>query len=56
MPLLVVFVASYLEPPTMGIAVALSSIAAATCSFALVANDGSFENLRPLLSIRMVGR
>ena len=47
---------SNLEPPTMGIAVALSSIAAAIPLHALVTNDGSLESQRPPPSIHMVGR
>ena len=46
---------AYLEPPTMGIVVALSSVAAAIPSLALVANDGLFESPRPPPSIGMVG-
>ena len=46
---------SNLEPPTIRIVVALSSVAATIPSLALVANDGLFESPRPPPSIGMVG-
>ena len=46
--------ASNHAPTTMGTTIALLSIA--TTFFVLVANEGSFESLRSLMSIQVIGR